>query len=208
MVILKIHFGYGITFKSESNPPVGRDSNTVFAFSSASERMKLPARHSRYLRNVVGKFQSSQNRFDLPDGMSRQAARIITCVKASEAFVPELPENHKRLYGTTVRMSNNSSGQKPHSTVPGKCNVRVIRRQARRVPSPRLVDYVNQRREFFLFDEYERALDRRAELGRVNNRPFGVEPTLDAAGPVIKHNQARSGESEKRRRWMKVLVSF
>jgi len=78
MVILKIHFGYGITFKSESNPPVGRDSKTVFAFSSASERMKLPARHSRYLRNVVGKFQSSQNRFDLPDGMSRQAARIIT----------------------------------------------------------------------------------------------------------------------------------
>src|SRR3990172_8528485 len=38
--------------------------------------------------------------------MGRHAARVVIFVKASEAFVPELPDDHDALYGITVHPSS------------------------------------------------------------------------------------------------------
>ena len=95
MIILEVYLGDGIALKSESNPPVPCYSDAVFAFPDTSERMKLPTRHGRHLREIVSKLKGGQDRFDLPDRVGRQAAQVIIFVKASEAFVPELPYNHR-----------------------------------------------------------------------------------------------------------------
>ena len=106
MIILKVQVRDGIALKPESNPPVACYSDAVLAFPVTPKRMKLPARHSRHLREVVGKLQGGQDRLDLPDRVSRHAARVVICVKASEVFVPKLPDNHGVLYGITVRPSS------------------------------------------------------------------------------------------------------
>ena len=38
--------------------------------------------------------------------MGGYAARVVIFVKAPEAFVPELPDNHEVLYGITVHPSS------------------------------------------------------------------------------------------------------
>jgi len=53
--ILKVHFGDGISLKSESNPPVARYGDAVLVFPVAPQRMELPSRHGRHLREVIGK---------------------------------------------------------------------------------------------------------------------------------------------------------
>ncbi len=105
MVILKVQVGDGIAFKPENNPPVACYRDAVFAFPVTFERMKLPARHSRHLREIVGKLQGGQDCLDLPDRVRGHAARVVIFVKAFEVFVPELPDNHDGLYGITVRTS-------------------------------------------------------------------------------------------------------
>jgi len=91
-----VHFSGNVTINSESNPPIGCYRDAAFAFPDASERMKLPARHGRHLREVVGKLQGGQDRFDLSDAMGREAARVIIFVKASEAFIPKFPDRDDR----------------------------------------------------------------------------------------------------------------
>ncbi len=110
MIILKVHFSDNVTINSESNPPIGCYRDAAFAFPDAPERMKLPARHGRHLREVVGKLQGGQDRFDLSDAMGREAARVIIFVKASEAFMPKFADRHDRLYGITVRLSRHGFG--------------------------------------------------------------------------------------------------
>ena len=105
MIILKVHVGDGIALKPESNPPVACYRDAVFAFPVTFKRMKFPARHGRHLREVIGKLQGGQNRLDLPDRVGRHATQVVIFVKAPEAFVPELADNHDRLYGITVRAS-------------------------------------------------------------------------------------------------------
>ena len=106
MIILKVHVGDGIALKPESNPPVACYIDAVFAFPITFKRMKLPTWHSRHLREVVGKLQGGQDGLDLPDRVGRYAAQVVIFVKASETFVPELPDGHDGLYGITVRLSS------------------------------------------------------------------------------------------------------
>ena len=105
MIILKIQFSDNVVFHSKGNPPVGCYRDTVFAFPGASERVKLPTRHSGHLREVIGELQCGQDRLDLPDPLGGKAAWVIILVKASKAFVSEPPDEHDGLYGITVRVS-------------------------------------------------------------------------------------------------------
>jgi len=110
MIILNVQSNDNVVFHSKDNPPVGCYRDTVFAFPGASERVKLPTRHSGHLREVIGELQCGQNRLDLPDPLGGKAAWVILLVKASKAFVPELPDDYDRLYGLTVRLSRRENG--------------------------------------------------------------------------------------------------
>jgi hypothetical protein len=107
VIILKVHVGHRIALKPESNPPVACHSDAVFAFPVTPKRMKLPARHGRHLREVVGKLQGGEDRLDFPNRVDRDAARIVIFVKASETFMTKLSDN--RLCGITVRLSSRAA---------------------------------------------------------------------------------------------------
>ncbi len=110
MIILKVKFSDNVVFHSKGNPPVGCYRDTVFAFPGASERVKLPTRHSGHLREVIGELQCGQDRLDLLDPLGGKTAWVIILVKASKTFVPEPPDDHDQLYGITVRMSRREKG--------------------------------------------------------------------------------------------------
>lgn len=80
MIILKVHFANRVVLNPESNPPVAGHGNTVFAFPVTPERMKLPARHGRDLGEVIGKLQGGQDRPDLSDRVSGNAAHVVLFV--------------------------------------------------------------------------------------------------------------------------------
>jgi hypothetical protein len=105
MIILKVYVDDDIGSKPESNSPVTAYRDAVFAFPVTSKRMKLPAWHGRHLGEVISKLQRGEDRLYFPDKVTRNSAHVIIFVKASEAFVAELSDNHDGLYGTTVRLS-------------------------------------------------------------------------------------------------------
>lgn len=59
-----------------------------------------------YIGEVVGKLQGGEDRLDPPDRVGRYATEVVIFIKTSEAFVPELPDNHGIVYGATVRLSS------------------------------------------------------------------------------------------------------
>src|ERR1700722_2994060 len=92
MIILKIKAGDGVALEREGNPPIARDGNAILAFAIALERMQLPARHGRHLRQVIGKFQRCQYPLDFPGQLRGHPAGVILFVQRPQPFMAEFPD--------------------------------------------------------------------------------------------------------------------
>jgi hypothetical protein len=93
-IVLKIHIGNNTAVQPKCDPPIACDRNTILALTTPLQRMQSPPWHSRYLSQIIGKFQRRKNSLNLCSGLGGHAARVIVLVKCFQPLVPELSDKH------------------------------------------------------------------------------------------------------------------